>query len=114
VQKKAARDREEAEKRKNKGGGTAKKKSGSGEASSGRASSGRASSGRGPRNPYMFDKLEKKIMKLEKELETLHASVATEEVYGDSNKLRETQFRIAEVENDLESANDEWMNWETA
>jgi len=53
-------------------------------------------------------------MKLEKELAALHASVATEDVYSDSNKLRETQFRIAEVENDLESANDEWMNWETA
>ena len=99
AQRRAAREREEAEKRK----GSSKKKKGKG-----------GGSGKSPRNPYMFEKLEKKIMELEAELETLQAAMATEEVYSDPDKLRDTQFRIAEVESELEISNEEWMNWETA
>ena len=40
--------------------------------------------------------------------------MATEAVYSDSDKLRDTQFRLAEVEAELESSNEEWLNWETA
>ncbi|MEM9802848.1 MAG: ATP-binding cassette domain-containing protein [Planctomycetota bacterium] len=99
AQKKAARQREEAE---------AKKRNSAAPKKNGRKK------GAGPRNPYMFEKLEKKIIELEGELETLSASMATEDVYGDPDKLRETQFRIAEVEAELESSNEEWSNWETA
>ena len=102
LQRKAAREREEAERRR--GGGDKKAKGGS----------KKKGGGKGPRNPYMFEKLEKKIMKLEQELETLNASMASEEVYTNADKLRDTQFRIAEVEADLESSNEEWLNWETA
>ncbi|MEM1449729.1 MAG: ABC-F family ATP-binding cassette domain-containing protein [Planctomycetota bacterium] len=97
--KKAAREREEAAAR----AGKSKKKK-----------SGKGSSGKGPRNPYMFEKLEKKIMKLEAELAELNAAMATEDVYSNPDKLRDTQFRIAEVESELETSNEEWMNWETA
>ncbi|MFT5732465.1 MAG: ATP-binding cassette subfamily F protein 3 [Planctomycetota bacterium] len=97
--KKAARDKEEAAQRRGKGS-TAKGK--------------KSSKSKGPRNPYMFEKLEKRIMGLEVEKEKLTASMATEAVYSDSGKVRDTQFRLAEVESELESSNEEWLNWETA
>ena len=103
AQRKAAREREEAERQRS--GGEWKKAKGGSKKKGG---------GKGPRNPYMFEKLEKKIMELEQELETLNASMASEEVYTNADKLRDTQFRIAEVEADLESSNEEWLNWETA
>lgn len=100
---KAARAREESEAKKN-----------AGQKSKSKASGGSKKGGAAPRNPYMFEKLEKRIMKLEEELAALHASVASEEVYSNNDKLKETQIRIAEVEHELEQANEEWMNWETA
>ncbi|MDG1986006.1 MAG: ATP-binding cassette domain-containing protein, partial [Planctomycetota bacterium] len=102
AQRKAAREREEAERRR--GGGEKKPK--------GKAKN--KGGGKSPRNPYMFEKLEKRIMELEQELEALNASMASEEVYANPDKLREAQFRIAEVEADLEASNEEWLNWETA
>ncbi len=98
---KAARQREEAEKRK----GGRKDRS---------AGSGGAGKGKSPKNPYMFEKLEKRIMELESELEELNAALATEDVYSDAGRLKETQFRIAEVEAELEISNEEWASWETA
>ena len=65
--------------------------------------------GSAPRNPYMFEKLEKRIMKLEAELAELHEAMTTEEVYGDPDRLRDTQIRTAEVEASLEQANEEWL-----
>ncbi|MEL6429421.1 MAG: ABC-F family ATP-binding cassette domain-containing protein [Planctomycetota bacterium] len=76
--------------------------------------SGGRKKAKGPKNPYMFEKLEKRIVALEEELEKLNAAMASEEVYSDAEKLRETQYRIAEVEAELETSNDEWLNWETA
>jgi ATP-binding cassette subfamily F protein 3 len=67
---------------------------------------------KGPRNPFKLEQLEQRIMKLEGELKKLNDALATEAVYLDPNKLRETQFRIAEVELELESANEEWVNWD--
>ncbi len=64
------------------------------------------------RNRYKFEKLEARIIALEEELEGLNASLATAEVYTDSAKLRDVQYRIAEVERELEVANEEWANWE--
>ena len=75
---------------------------------------GKGKKRKAPKNPYMFEKLEKRIMALETELEQLNGSMTSEEVYSDAEKMRETQFRIAEVEAELELSNDEWMNWETA
>jgi ATP-binding cassette subfamily F protein 3 len=63
------------------------------------------------RNPYLFEKLEKRIMSLEEELATLQASCTSEDVYRNASKLRDTQMRIAEVERDLADANREWENW---
>ena len=62
----------------------------------------------------MFEKLEKRIMELESELEKLNAALATEEVYSDAERLKEAQFRIAVVEAELEISNEEWASWETA
>ena len=100
--KKSARDKEAAAQRKGKGKSKAAGKSSKG------------SNKKGPRNPYMFEKLEKRIMELEGEKETLNASLATEAVYNDPAQLRETQIRLAEVEAELETCNEEWLNWETA
>lgn len=63
------------------------------------------------RNPYLFEKLEARIMALESELAELQASTTTEDVYRNPAKLRDTQMRIAEVERDLAEANHEWENW---
>ena len=64
------------------------------------------------RNPYKFEKLEKRIIALEEELDDLQASCTTAEVYSAAEKLREMHFRIAEVERELEAANEEWAGWE--
>ncbi len=63
------------------------------------------------RNPYLFEKLEQRIMAMEAELASLHAACVTEEVYRNAAKLRETQMRIAELERDLAQANADWENW---
>jgi hypothetical protein len=63
------------------------------------------------RNPYLFEKLEKRIMTLEAELAALQSSCTSEDVYRNAAKLRDTQMRIAEVERDLADANHEWENW---
>jgi len=63
------------------------------------------------RNPWAFEKLEKKIMTLETELKSLQDSLLTEDVWRDAKKLKETQLRAAEVERDLADANHEWENW---
>lgn len=71
---------------------------------------GRSGGGR-VHNPYQFERLEKRIIALEEELETLNASCASEETYSDPPKLRETQIRIAEVSQELDQANEDWENW---
>lgn len=64
------------------------------------------------RNPYKFKQLEERIMKLEEQLAGLNAQMVDEAVYTDSNKLRDVQYQAAEVERELEDANEEWANWE--
>ena len=63
------------------------------------------------KNPWRLEKLEAKIMKLESELERLRESLGTEEVYKDQEAAREVQFRVAELERELEEANEEWEQW---
>ncbi len=63
------------------------------------------------RNPYLFEKLEKRIIALEERLRGLNAELALEEVWKDPARMRETQTTIAEVERELLVANDEWENW---
>ena len=62
-------------------------------------------------NPYKLKKIEAQIIELEEKREELHASMTTEEVYSDAEKLRDAQFQLAEVERDLEDANAEWEAW---
>jgi ATP-binding cassette subfamily F protein 3 len=63
------------------------------------------------RNPYKFEQLERRIIELEEQVARLNAALAEEDVYSDPDKLRATQFRIAELERELENANEEWANW---
>ena len=63
------------------------------------------------RNPYLFEKLEKRIMALEEEMKTLQESTTTEEIYRNPQKLRDAQVRISEIERDLALANEEWASW---
>ncbi len=64
-----------------------------------------------PRNPYRLDKLEKEIMRLEERLAELQAACATEDVYRNPQRLKETQIEIAEVEHELALANEEWESF---
>jgi ATPase subunit of ABC transporter with duplicated ATPase domains len=64
------------------------------------------------RNPWLFEKLEKKIMALEEEMRALQESATTEVVYRNPEKLRDAQMRISEIERDLAHANEEWANWQ--
>jgi ATP-binding cassette subfamily F protein 3 len=73
-----------------------------------------ATGGTRVRNPYMFKKLEERIIVLEAELEKVRAESASEDVYRDAQRSRENQLRQAELERDLADANEEWENWETA
>jgi ATP-binding cassette subfamily F protein 3 len=63
------------------------------------------------RNPWAFEKLEARIIELEGQLATLHASLETEEIYRDPARLRDTQTSIAEVERELADCNERWANW---
>jgi len=76
----------------------------------GRANQGRRNQGR-VRNTYRFEKLEARIIELERELAELHVEIATEAVYRDVAKLKDVQIRIAEREHELALANEEWANW---
>jgi ATP-binding cassette subfamily F protein 3 len=69
-----------------------------------------SSSGR-IRNPFLFEKLEQRIIDLEEELRRLNEGLASEAVYLNPARLKETQLRIAEVEDALGSANAEWESW---
>jgi ATP-binding cassette subfamily F protein 3 len=69
-----------------------------------------ASGGR-VRNPYLFAKLEQRIIGLEEERDRLHAECSNEEVYRDAERLKEAQVRLAELEDELEEANETWANW---
>jgi len=63
------------------------------------------------KNPWKLEKVEARIMELEGELERLRESLGTEAVYRDQEAAREAQFRIAELERELEEANEEWEQW---
>jgi ATP-binding cassette subfamily F protein 3 len=73
-----------------------------------RARAKKESGGARKRNPWTLKKLEEAIIELEKERETLLAAMGSEEAYKKPDGLRETQFRLAEVERDLEDKNREW------
>ena len=66
---------------------------------------------RKPRNPWRLEKIEKAIIALESEREEIMASLATEEVYRNADAMREAQFRLAEVERDLDEKNQEWESF---
>jgi len=70
-----------------------------------------SSKGKKPHNPYKFKKLEERIMQLEERLEELNGSLVKEEVYRDADKMRDVQFEIAEAEDELNTANEEWESW---
>jgi ATP-binding cassette subfamily F protein 3 len=61
-----------------------------------------------PRNPWRLEKIETAIIKLEAEKEQLLASLGEEKVYKDAALLKEAQFRLAEVERELEDKNTQW------
>jgi ATP-binding cassette subfamily F protein 3 len=63
------------------------------------------------RNPWAFEKLEKRIIELETEIARLHAAMTTQDVYRDAARLRETQTSVAELERELAEANERWENW---
>jgi ATP-binding cassette subfamily F protein 3 len=63
------------------------------------------------RNPFLFEKLEQRIIDLETELASLHEQSATETVYRDPDRLRALQSRLREIEDDLARANAEWEAW---
>jgi ATP-binding cassette, subfamily F, member 3 len=63
------------------------------------------------RNPYLFKKLESEIIALEADRERLLAELESEEVWRDPERLKEHQFRLAELERDLEEKNTTWENW---
>ena len=64
-----------------------------------------------PKNPYKLARLEESIIALEEEKETLMGALATEAVYKDPDKTRDAQFRLAELEVELEEKNAQWEEW---
>ena len=64
-----------------------------------------------PRNPYLFKKLEAAIITLEEEKEGLQTALASEDVYKNPDAVRDTQYRLSEIERDLEDKNREWEEW---
>jgi ATP-binding cassette subfamily F protein 3 len=99
---KAAREREQERKRREQAEADERRKR---QAGGKKKNSGRV------RNPQRLAKLEGQIIALEEEKERLSEAMTTEAVYLDPDALREHQFRLAEIERDLESKNEEWANW---
>jgi ATP-binding cassette, subfamily F, member 3 len=71
----------------------------------------RPESGGKIRNPWAFQRLEARIIELEGLLAQLHTELASEAVYRDAERMRETQTRIAEAEHELAEHNERWENW---
>ena len=63
------------------------------------------------RNPYLFAKLEARIIALEAELVSLREKLVSPEIYRDGAKVRDLQHDVAEREAALERANEDWANW---
>jgi hypothetical protein len=76
-----------------------------------RPASGTAARAGRIRNPFLFEKLEQRIIDLETELASLHEQSATESVYRDPARLRDVQSRLRELEAELSRANAEWEAW---
>ena len=64
------------------------------------------------RNPYKFERLEKQIMELESERDRINTELVSEEVYRDADAMRDRQYRLAEIERDLEDKYAQWENWQ--
>ncbi|HIG86605.1 MAG TPA: ABC transporter ATP-binding protein [Planctomycetes bacterium] len=62
-------------------------------------------------NPWKLAKIEARIMKLESKLAELNKALTEKDVYSSGEKLRDTQYRIAEVEQELQKANEEWESF---
>ena len=71
----------------------------------------RAQGGKQVRNPLAFAKLEARIMELEKQLTAARDELERPEAWRDPAKLKETQMRAAELEQELSELNDKWANW---
>jgi ATP-binding cassette subfamily F protein 3 len=63
------------------------------------------------RNPFKFEQLEREIIALEDERTRLGAEMLEERVYRDASAVQERQYRLAEIERDLEEKNTLWENW---
>jgi len=66
---------------------------------------------KGAKNPWTLKKVEARIIELEGQLEPLRESLGSEEVYRDQDAARDVQFKIAELERELEEVNEEWEQW---
>jgi len=64
-----------------------------------------------PKNPWRLEKIEKAIIALEGERDKIMASLTREEVYKNPDSMKEAQFRLAEVERDLDKKNQEWESF---
>jgi ATP-binding cassette subfamily F protein 3 len=72
---------------------------------------GQKQGGKQVRNPLAFAKLEARIMELETQLSAVKAELERPEAWRDPAKLKETQMRAAELEQELSELNDKWANW---
>jgi ATP-binding cassette subfamily F protein 3 len=71
----------------------------------------RQQGGKQVRNPLAFAKLEARIMELEQLLSAVKAELEGPEAWREPAKLKETQTRAAELEQELSDLNDKWANW---
>jgi hypothetical protein len=67
--------------------------------------------GKGPRNPWLFQRLEEAIIALEERRTQLLGALASEEVYKDAQRARSVQVELSEAERDLARKNEEWEAW---
>jgi len=62
-------------------------------------------------NPWRIEKLENRIIELERKREQLLESMGQESTFKDADKLRDVQLQLAEVERDLEQTTNEWEQY---
>ena len=62
-------------------------------------------------NPWRIEELEKRIIELEGERDELLKAMGEETTFKDSDKLRDVQMRLAEVERDLGETTSEWEQY---
>ncbi|MGC6486545.1 MAG: ABC transporter C-terminal domain-containing protein, partial [Planctomycetota bacterium] len=64
------------------------------------------------RNPLLFERLERRIMEIEGEVEAVQAAMLAPENYASAQKMKDLQADEARLKAELADAYEQWENWQ--